>query len=308
MFGRRYVVYERPSAGELFGSIMVFLVILALIISILWWIGVTALIVFLCIGGAIGLGYALFVYVRAFISSVSTVWGYTPNSSGVLMGTLEKLFVLSATSAQTAFQENLNVASGAITRSRAYGIISFRKWMWLVAALSVMVFGVALIIAVILLEFSLVLAVAAAFVGLIAALCALYIVAATFYALFFAGKIAVVAIRNNIDFTCFIFNTFATFGDWVHAFPASFKSLGMSVSELWSETLTLCRDNFTTALSMPLLSLLKWLYLVSPAPLVLWAGLFTALKCLVFGLVFLLVWLAQLVWTCIVKILHLFGI
>lgn len=309
MFGRRYVVYERPSAGEVFGSVMVFLVIFALILGVAAWLSWWILVVFVGIGAVIGFGYALVVYIRAIKSSISTMSGYSPNANGAVLKVLEWLAVFSLTTAQTAFADNVSVASGALTRSRGYGIISFRKWMWLIAALAVIVFGVALIAALILFELGLLAAVVIVLLGLLFVVCLLYLAAAVLYALAYEGQITFTVVKKHINFSRLTsnFNSYVTFGDCMRAASNFFDlSLRWAIMDQWSDSLTLSKDNFTDALSMPLLSLMKWLKLVSPAPLMMWSCVYIALMCIVLTLVFIVLWIGLLLWTCMYTVIHLF--
>lgn len=307
MFGRRKVyVYTRPSAGEIFGSLMAFLVIAGIILALAAYVSWIILFVFLGIGGAIGIGYALFIYVRAFVSSVRSLSGFTPRSSGVLSGLAEKMFAVSANTAATAFSDNLAVASGAVTRSQSHRLISFRKWMWLVTALTIVVFGLCLIAGIILAEFTIVLAIALIVMALLAAICVLYLLVAIFYSLFFTGKFLVAGIGDNISFSCFSFHLYTIFADVGRAFIDSYSSLGRAILCLWNESLQFVKDNIQTALSMPLLSIKKWLYLVSPLTVVLWAVVLMAIAATVLSLVFFIIWFAMLLWTCMAKFISIF--
>lgn len=298
MFGRRqYVIYEKPSMADIIGSILVVLIIAFIVGMFAAYVGLIVLFVFLGIGGAIGLVYALFVYIRAFINTLRNMGAYAPRSTGAVTGVIEKCFVLASKTASTAFFDNISVASSALTRSHAYRLLSFRKWMWLVAALSVIVIGLALIIFFILLQLFIVLMIAAFILEVFLAVCALYFVAACGYAIFFVAKFMVGGIGSANPFPAFAFRRGATFGDMGHTFIDYFASLGNAVRGMWSETMTLARDNVNDALSKPLLSLSKWLQIVSPAPLVLFAAIATALMCIVFTLIFIFAYIAQFFWT-----------
>lgn len=300
--GKKYVVYEKPDAADVFGSIIMFLAIavfLGLLIFYLWGI---VLIVFLCVGAAIGLGYALVMYIRALVNTLRSMGGYVQRSNGVAAGVLEKIWVVSASTASTAFHDNLSVASGALTRSHAYRLLSFRKWMWLFVALTVVVFGLCLICAVILLEFALVFAVAALFVSLLLAICAIYLVVAFFYAIIFSGKFTCNALANGSLFSPLAFYRGVTFREWGYSFTGCFGALGGAVRMLWSDTLTLSRDNLADARYKPLYSLYKWLQIVSPVTLFLWSAIYTALMCIFLTLIFIFALIAQFFWTCLSKL------
>ncbi len=306
MFGRRYVVYTRPTLGEVLGSLLVYLIIAFILIMLAVYVSWIILAVFVGIGVVIGLCYALFIYIRALIGAIRAGVGYSARSSGAVMAVFERLFVISLTAAQTAFQDNLTIASNAVARSQGYRVLSFRKWMWLVVALAVIVFGLCLIVAVILAELGILAGVALAVLSVLALICLLYCIAALIYALIFGGKIAWTAVVDQHDFSCFVFNKYATFSDVGRAFGIYFPWIGRCVAQLWQETLTLARDNFTDSLTRPVLSLSRWLLFVSPVMLVPCACLYTVLVALAFGLLFLFAWPAFVIWTCIAKLISLF--
>ncbi len=303
MFGsRKVVIYQRPSAGEVFGTILVVLIVGALVIGVAAWISWWILVAFLGVGVLIGLVYALFVYIRAFIHSVGNLGGYAPRSTGAVMCVIEKLFALNAMTAVEAFNTNLYNASGALARGQAYRFLSFRKWMWYVAALSMVVLGVVLIAAIIILQFALFLGLVAALVGVIVAICFLYFAASLFYGLGYATAYFFGACRSELDFSGYTFTKYVTFHDVGFCLGTAFTSLGRMLSEFWRNTLDRARDNFNDGLSRPLKSLYRWLELVSPVALVLWAAVWTVLGCIFLPIVLFLMWLGLLLFTCVIKI------
>lgn len=300
---RQYIVYEKPSAGEVFGSFLMMLVIVGFVVLIAAYISWIILIVFAAIGAAIGLCYALYVYIRAFIRAVGT--GYTPKSNGVVLGLLEKLFVISATTSSTAFSDSIGIASNAVARSRAYRVISFRKWMWLIAALSIMVFGLCLIAAVILLEFSLLIGAVCVLLGILAVICLLYFVTALGYALFFAEKFSLSSAADQLDFSGFGFHLGTGFYELGCSASIFYASFGRMIAQMWSETHTLAQNNFSDAMSRPIFSVPKWLYLVSPVPLYFWTTLLSGLAAVLLTLEFILIFLAFFLFTCFSKLVSL---
>ncbi len=303
MFGsRKVVIYQRPSAGEVFGTLLTIFIVGAIVIGFAAWLSWWILVGFLGVGVAIGLVYALIVYIRALIHAIGNLGGYSPRSSSAVMCVIEKLFALNAMTAVEAFNANLSNAAGALTRSQSYRLISFRKWMWLIAALSMVVFGVLLIGAFIFLQFGAFLGLVAALVGIVVAICFLYFFVSLFYGLGYATMYFFGACRSELDFSGYTFTKYATFHDVGFCLATAFTSLGRTIAEFWRSTLDRARDNFNDGMSRPLYSLYRWLLLVSPAALVLWAGVWTLLGCIFLPILLFFMWLGLLLFTCVMKI------
>ncbi len=67
--------YRKPEPGEVFGSVITFLVIAAIIAAFAFYFGIIVLFVFLGIGAAIGLVYAIIVYAKSFAAARSPSGG-----------------------------------------------------------------------------------------------------------------------------------------------------------------------------------------------------------------------------------------
>lgn len=303
MFGsRKVVIYERPSAAEVFGTILTILILGAIVVCFAAWLSWWILIAFLGVGVFIGLVYALIVYIRALFHAMGNLGSYVPRSNSAVLGVIEKLFALNAMTAVEAFNTNRFNAGSALTRAQSYRLISFRKYMWLIAALSMVVFGILLIGAFIALQFGIFLSLAAALVGVVAAICFLYFFAAFFYGLGYETAYFFGSCRSELDFSCYTFTRYVTFRDVADCLRTAFSPLGRMISEFWRNTLDRARDNFTDGMSRPLYSLYRWLQLISPATLVLWAGVWTLLGCIFLPILLFFMWLGLLLFTCVIKI------
>lgn len=303
MFGYKRV-YVKASPGEVFGSLLTMFIIGAIIFVLALYISWYILIVFLGIGAIIGLVYAIYVYIRAFANSVRLASSYVLKHSGVLIKFIEKIWFVSVEAAKTAFSDNLGVASNAITRSRAHRIISFRKWMWLVAAISVIIFGLCLIAAVILVQLSLVLLCFLIIIAIVLCICAVYMVVALFYMLYESVKILISQSRKNLKFSSLAFRISANFKLFGQSFIQYFASIGKTISGLWRESVFLSRLNISSASTLRVFSLSKWLFLISPVALFLWAAIITIIFSIVLALIYLITFIPLLVWTTIMQIVH----
>lgn len=279
MFGYKKV-YVKASPGEVLGSLMTLLIIGAVILVLALYISWYILIGFLAVGAIIGLAYAVYVYVRAFVNSVRLATSYVPKSKGALIRIVEKMFYVSFEAAKTAFSDNLGIASNALTRSRAHRIISFRKWMWLITSLSVIIFGLCLISAVILLQLGLVLLSAFIIAVIVLCVCAVYVVIALFYMLYESVKILLSESKKHLNFTALEFKRSANFKSLGESFTLYFSSIGKIIYGLWRECVFLSRMNLSSASTRRFYSLSKWLLFLSPGPLFIWAALITIMFCI----------------------------
>lgn len=303
MFGsKKVVIYQRPSAAEVFGTILVIFIVGGIVVGLAAWLSWWILIAFLGVGVLIGFVYALIVYIRAFFHAISNIGGYSPRSTSAMLGVIEKLFALNAMTAVEAFNTNISNSAGALTRAQSYRLISFRKWMWLIAALSMVIFGVLLIGGFIVLQFGVFLWLAAALIGVVAAICFLYFFVSLFYGLGYETMYFFDTCRSELDFSGYVFTKYANFHDVIYCLRTAFSSFGRSITEFWRNTLDRARDNFNEGLSRPLYSLYRWLLLVSPAALVLWAGIWTLISCFFLSILFFFMWLGLLLFTCLMKI------
>ena len=96
--------YRRSYAGDIFASLMVFFIIAAIFLVIFLYIGYIGLIIFLSIGVAIGLAYAIYIYVKSFITAAKKL--NTITARGKVKSFLLKWFVLFKETTKLAFLEN----------------------------------------------------------------------------------------------------------------------------------------------------------------------------------------------------------
>ena len=148
MFWRRpgYVV----SAGDVLGSLLVFLVFAAFFAVIFFYVGYIGLIIFLSIGAVVGLAYSIYVYVKSFVTATKGLGSVTARNAFLTI--LLKWFTLYKEASRLAFIDNFSIARSAVTKSHGYRILSFRKWMWLMVAPATLIFGTVLIAAVIIIQ------------------------------------------------------------------------------------------------------------------------------------------------------------
>ena len=299
MCGRRSDV----TSADIFGGLVVFLVIAGIIAVIFVYIGWIGLLIFLGIGAAVGLVYAIYIYVKSFVSAIKTIGGVS--SSNVLKTTLLRWFTLFKIASADAFGDNVSVSKNAITKSHAYRFFSFRKWMWLMVALSTFIFGTALIVAVIVVQAVLIAVAASVLLGIIFVMCAAMFIADLFYAIIFTiiKFPSALAYKDNV-FKSFDFSKGASIR-YIPAYIAKYFVTVISYLQgIWSENLSLGKNNVATASTRRILSIKKYFLYMSIIALCIIALLVDAVILISLTVVFVPFLLFNFVWILIRRILH----
>lgn len=286
--------YVEP--GDIFASLFVFLIFAGIFAVIFFYIGYIGLIIFLSIGVAIGLGYALYIYIKNFVAATKSL--SSVSSTNLFKTTVLRWFTLFKVASRDAFSDNVAVARSALIKSHGYRFLSFRKWMWIIVAPATFIFGSALIVAVIVLQALLLLTAVLIVIGIIFILCALMFIADIVYSIIatcknfspaFAGK-------DNI-IKCFEFNISSSF----KAIPTSaknyFVTLGSYMKGMWDENLALGKSNIRMGSGYELLSFQRYFLFLSIATLILISIIFNSLMSLVLGVAFVLIFASNVLWT-----------
>lgn len=150
MFGRRR---ESSSPKKFLAKILIVLLVIVLILIIAALISWYILLGFLAVGALIGFFYAIRSYGRGCIAAKRSLASYRSSRTGKLAEIFDKLLYFNIETAKNAFSENKSVATNAFFKSKQLRVLSFKKWMWLIVALSVIVFGCVIIALVAALQF-----------------------------------------------------------------------------------------------------------------------------------------------------------
>lgn len=143
MFGRRtyYVVEERRNDGCLTGIILLVFIIAAVVIFA--WYALLVLAALLMIAGAIiGLFMTIKNNVKAYSDSIRTNKYYVRPNSSKITSTIFKIFYIAKDHISLSWQANTKSIKEQYAKSEPYRFLSFRKWMYLFACLSIAVWGV----------------------------------------------------------------------------------------------------------------------------------------------------------------------
>lgn len=296
------VVYYKPDPGDVFGSIMAFLVLMLVLFLVFAQISMYILFVFLGIGCAIGLFYAIVVYVRSFVGACRTLGTVgVRNGLGRFLLKWAKLFGLAS---WYALKENFAIAQNALIKAGGYRFLSFKKWMWLVVAPTVLVCGALLIVAVIFLQLFVFFSATMFLVGLVLTALALLFLAGTVYAVIQTVRNIPYAWRNNGNI--FASFDFSKYPYWKDLFPVHVKgyfgSLFGCCKDIFVENWNQGVSNFQTSKGYSIFSIVKYFLLITPVSILLFSLPFLFAFVVFFLIVFPLMLLANVIWIVIAKI------
>lgn len=291
---RRY--YE---PGDIFASIILFLVIGAFLAILAVYVGAIVLFIFLGVGVLIAFVYACIVYVKSLVSAIKTLPPIRRH--GTLINFILKwLWVLKTTSV-LALKDNLSIAHSAIIKASSYRLLSFKKWMWLLVAPAVLILGTLLIIGLALVQFEIFFIIALICFFLILCLLSICIISFVPFAFYILFKSFLEGCRTSGIYD-FCFSTTATYSQFGVACSAYFKGLGGILKKLWEDCISETKSNIGKASTYAVLNITKYFYLASPIALFLVAIIYSILIAVLGFIAFLALAIANIVWTTIVKI------
>ncbi|MBQ3063414.1 MAG: hypothetical protein IJC99_01245 [Clostridia bacterium] len=297
-----YYVYKRPEPGDILGSILVVLVIVAMLFFIWAYLSAIVLAVFLGIGGVIGLAYTLYVYVKALASACQNLGGSSVSNKflAFLLGWLKLVGLTSL----YAFRENLQVANNAIIKAGGYRFLSFKKWMWLAVAVTVMLIGTVLILFLALVHLGVFLALAYLAFWLVVAALALMLAVSVVYAVINTVRnfLSATGMHGNI-FTSFDFSGSAQFSELFPVYVKGyFGTLWGYITSIFSDNWSQSVTNFQAASGYSLVSFWHYFLLISPIGLQIVSAVAAVMLGVFFLVLFFPLFLANVIWLCISKI------
>ena len=297
-----YYVYRKPDPGEVFGSVMATLVVIALIVAFAVYIGGIILAIFLGIGVLIGLAYTLYVYIKALVQASRNLGGSSVSNRflAFLLGWLKLVGLTSL----YAFKENLQVANNAMIKASGYRLLSFQKWMWLIVAPTVLIVGTALILFLAMVHLGIFLTLAYIVLWLILAALALMLAVSIVYAIIITVRNFPDTVRANGNiFTSFDFTRSAQFSELFPVYVKGyFSTLWGYITGIFSDNWAQSGNNFSSASCYSLVSFWHYFLLISPVGLMAVSALFAAVIGAFFLVLFLPMLLANVIWLGISKI------
>lgn len=301
MFGFYYHDPRRPDPGDVFGSFLAFLVIVGILFAVTLYLGYIVLLIFLGIGSLIGLIYAIIVYVKSFIDACGTLG--CMHGRNKLTSFLVKWWRLLKNTSLNAFKSNLSVAHSALIKAGGYRFLSFRKWMWFIVAPTVLIFGTAMIVFIILVQLllMLILSLIILFIAMIAL--AIYVLIGIGYSFWSVIPITILAFSGNNPFGALDFSRYFTFSNYGNFIKQYFSALFRWVKTLWGDSVSLVGSNFAKAGRYVAINPIKYFFYISSLTIMALACVIIGLVVVVLSIVFIPIAIAEIIWALIAKII-----
>lgn len=300
MFFRR----RRMGGGALFGTFLAILTVLILVVVLTAYVGTIVLIIFLCVGAAIGLCYALYMYIKSAVAVVPSRKNVTAN--GKLQTALLRVWTFIKSSSQLAFKNNIAKAKAMFAQANTCKWLSPRRWMWRMAGLSVIIFGSVMILAVALAIFLVACALVILTISVLV-LCGLLLLASDLiYSLIMIFRNFGQSFfgRGNI-FTSFDFSKAARFPSVPPAISSFFAILFSYCQGVWITSANSGKNNLLNSANYKLLSPRRIFLVVSVGTLYVVAAVFDVLMTLLFLIVFIVLTLVNVIWVIIATLAKL---
>lgn len=173
--------YDRPDPGSCLGTVLVILLVIAILAMVAIFIGFYILLAFLIVGAVIGAVCAVFCILKAVPQTVSEYRQRRFNGTG-LLGTLQRICWFYGYMGKNSVLNDVDFAKNFYGKASGLRLRSFKKWMYLIAALAVLACGLlilaALLVATVLLVWALIVfacTVALAALAIFVCICAGYL-------------------------------------------------------------------------------------------------------------------------------------
>lgn len=212
-----------PNPGSCLGTIVVSLIIVALLTFFCIYFGSIILIIFLIIGGILGLGCAVYACAKAIPQTVNDVKN-TYFQGNKIIQFLKKLGYVFICIAKYSLANIFDLAKLSIAKFKSYKLLSFKKWMYFALLIGVVVFGLILLV-------SLIAVTVLAVFGIVFLLFQVTFVVVSVFAVigvltnFVISEMNFIKLSKNANlFSCFRFNRSCTFKN-VLSIPKEFFAL-----------------------------------------------------------------------------------
>ena len=284
--------YNGREQGDFFSGLLLFFVFCSIFVLIGLYIGSIILFIFLGVGVAIGLVYSIIVYIRSIIS-LKYKFNFK-NCTSIKQILLMWINFFKDVS-KISFFENFNVARNAIAKSRMYRFLSFRRWMWLIVAPSVIIIGSILICLIIIVQ--VLLFVVSCFilsvVLLISSLICLII--NLFPATAFACRLCFRTIKNNSPIKELCFDGSKSLSEIFKLVPHYFIKIFEYSKKTHKECLKKSKRNIANSKIISLKNLKKYYLMVSPVALFLITYLVLMINNIFYVVIFLPLFICRLI-------------
>lgn len=242
MFYRRPYYYDRDEAcADCFGWLMALLVVAAIIVIAILWIGAYILLAFVIIGAIFGVVISVFALFKSLPDAINDT-RYMCTSGNMLLGILLHAWCFIKSLVVNTVKNEIGFASLVFSKSQGYKLISFRKWMYIAMGAAVTVCGLLVVMGILMFFATLVLAIVFAIISLAVALVALTAGVSLVVDMAVSVKNFVVSFIDDTVFGCFKFNGWAELSD-IGAIPVDWVSnMWSMIRDAWEKSLEFGSD------------------------------------------------------------------
>ena len=226
-----------PAAG-CFGSLLATLVIVAILIVCAIYIGFYVLVGLLIIGAIVGGVTAVFSLFKALPQTVKDMSSqiYRGNKIVVLLKKIGYFFVCLA---KYSISNDLQYAKNAFQKFAANRVLSFAKWVNLALAVTVLVFGLLMIVGILFFAVFSTVSIIMLVINISIILIAIMFGVGFLYNLFFVAKEAIHSGKRSFSPICFKFAGRCYFFDLL-SIPKTFvKQMGTWIGSVWRNSMNL---------------------------------------------------------------------
>ena len=299
MFG----YYRRPDAGDIFGTLLVILVIALIIFAFVAYFGAIILFIFLGIGVAIGAVLALVIYIKELLNALGSLKSYMgANGFTTFLG---RWFMLFKVTTVNSFKALFTCAGNALAKSSGFKFLSFKKWMWLVVAPSVIIFGVGAMAAFTLLQIGIILFLVQIALYLLCTIVSLYLLVCVGFSIVKSFAIMLGKLMLDSPFAHLDFSTLVTYNQYGKYCKGYYLSVFDCFLHMYKETASYVKSNFIIGGTYPFFSIKKWFYYISAITMFPITAILSVLFVIVFSVISVPLFIAEIVWITIATVFKL---
>lgn len=241
MFYRR-PYYDRDEAcADCFGWLMALLVVAAIIVVAILWIGAYILLAFVIIGAIFGVVVSVFALFKSLPDAINDT-RYMYGNSNMLLSVFAHAWCFIKSLVVNTVKNEIDYAKLAFSKSQSFKLLAFRKWLYIAMGVAVIVCGLLVVIGILMFFVTLVLAIVSAIITLAVALIALTAGISIIVDIAMSVKNFVVSFIDNTVFGCFKFNGWAELAD-IGAIPVDWVSnMWSMIRDAWEKSLEFGSD------------------------------------------------------------------
>lgn len=253
---RYYVVDDNDSnPGGCLATIFIVVIVLAVLAYFAMYALAIVLGIILLISLIIGTILTIRNYIVALRDSIVSYGYISKPSEWIIPNFAYKWVKVSLETIKCAWSYNIGNIKDLFGKLRYYRFLSFRKWIYLFSALSVLIFGSIVSVSIVLLDLCLIALAIALVIIALAVACVFFALVGLGISIGVSTKNYYTRIRESYYSSATILSAYIT--------QSGYREFVQIIKNYFSESVTYVKDGFTTFKTLPLMSFMKWLKLGS---------------------------------------------